>query len=902
MLENKVNIHGKVILNTLEEKVYSKLHINANNDANLTLYAQADKKRLDYKLVSNKDITHIRELVAIFKLPKEIKFWTMDAIDAPSLTIHRIKGFVEYAHFKSAYRNIYVSVTVNKLNYTYNTKLDAIHTQRTELEFFDGILYIRPKKAYSYGIYLDRSWLKINFTKKDELLTLYLLFDGMLNKDMLHILNTYNIKLPFLQHSGKVKTDLKIAVNLKSIKINAEGDFSTKKANFDYLGLNIDIADTFIKLHNYDVDITKMKARYKNIAKANVTVQYNAKKAVGDINFSFTKIKLNKQQYLDTTKGPLKAIYKIAPKGDKIIAEKSNWNIENFQLTLDALNLPFDLKKLQVSIPPSFFSIGNIADGYVSGKIDMKPLLFELKTDLLHFQYKGIKLAQSNALFTINYKKHLSIKSQNKLFLNINESVYKIKKLTLNIDKNKIILKKTKFSIGNFITTEASAKYYFRSKSAQIYLKKFLLINPKNKTKLYYNDKFKLTLQTNKNNVEIKSKSLNADFILKNDRWILNINSIATISQNSKFLQDYKITNGTLSIYKKDKEKYTKFKGNINYDYKLLTDKDKVIQHYNLAGYITKKEKIYLTINKKLHINISDKININLKNGGINNEDLLKFIDLISSQNKQTSPMKEKTNIFFKAKNSYIYLGNNRYIVSNLMSMQYYNGVLTAQLQYANGKAGFKLKDDVFHLYGQNFNDTFMENLFSLSKFRGGSLDFSMSGTFKEYKGAFYIQNTTIQDYILLNNILAFINTVPSLATFSLPQYSKNGLHIDNAYMRFKHKNHIFDISDIYIGSKELKILGKGTASVKYNNIDLTLNLKTDIGSNLSKIPVVGYLIFDGQSLSTTLKVSGKLTDPKVKTMIARDVAVAPLNIIQRTLTLPYKLLKDVSNITIPDK
>jgi hypothetical protein len=143
---------------------------------------------------------------------------------------------------------------------------------------------------------------------------------------------------------------------------------------------------------------------------------------------------------------------------------------------------------------------------------------------------------------------------------------------------------------------------------------------------------------------------------------------------------------------------------------------------------------------------------------------------------------------------------------------------------------------------------------------------------------------------------LAFINTVPSLATFSLPSYSTKGLRIDNAYMKFHSKKDIFHISDIYIGSKEMKIFGKGEASVKYNNIDLALTLKTDLASKVSKIPVVGYILFDGKSISTTLKITGKLTDPKVKTMIARDIAIAPLNIIMRTLTLPYKIVKDISD------
>ncbi|MEN4053227.1 AsmA-like C-terminal domain-containing protein [Sulfurimonas sp. NWX79] len=896
-LDNKVSMHGDLILDTEAKKIFSKLHLLMNNDADLTLYAVADKKRLDYTIQSHKDIEHIKEIVSLFPLPKEVKFWAIDAIAAPSLTIHKFKGFLEYNDLPAAYKHIYVKATANKLNYTYNTKLDAVHTQRTELEFVNGTLFIRPKEAYSYGMYLHKSWLKIDFTKPQELLTLHLLFDGMLNKDMLYILSSYGIDLPFLQHSGKVQTDLTIAVNLRTIKVDAQGSFFTKKANFDYLGINIDISDTFIKLNNYDIDITSMKAHYREIADADVTVRYNAKKALGDINFKFTKIALDKNQHLDTKQKPLYATYKIAPTGDKIVVEKSQWYINGLHMTLDPLELPFDLNTLQLTIPTSYFTIEDISDGFITGEANLKRVQADLKVDLLKLKYQGIKLSQSNTELNLHYDKHLYLTSHNDIFLSVNGSQYKIKNLALQMNKKNIMLNHAVLDIGKYIKTDLSADFDIKKKQATVKLDNFILINPKNKKILYYTNKATLALDIKKEKEKIKitSKELNADFLLKKDRWVLNLNSIDIIAKNSQFLKKYNITNGKISFYKQNEDKYTKFKGTINYPYKLLTNKEKAISSYKIEGYLTKKQNLYLKINKSVNIKISNTIKINMNNSGINIEELLKFIALITEQNK-TKQLQKPLDVFFEAENSYLYVGNNRYVISDRMNLQYYQGILTAQLIHANGKAGFKLDGEKFHLYGNNFNDKFMEKLLSLSKFKGGSLDFSMSGTFNDYIGTFYINNTTIQDYVILNNILAFINTVPSLATFSLPGYSKKGLHIDNAYMKFHSKNHIFDISDIYIGSKEIKILGKGTASVKYDNIDLTLNLKTDLGSNLSKVPVVGYIIFDGESISTTLKVTGKLTDPNVKTMLARDIAVAPLNIILRTLTLPYKIMKDIDD------
>ena len=215
-------------------------------------------------------------------------------------------------------------------------------------------------------------------------------------------------------------------------------------------------------------------------------------------------------------------------------------------------------------------------------------------------------------------------------------------------------------------------------------------------------------------------------------------------------------------------------------------------------------------------------------------------------------------------------------------------------MDYKNGVSGFSFYKNNFQLYGENFNDDFMEKLFSLSKFRGGQLSFSMHGTPKEYQGIFNIDNTVIKSYKVINNILAFVNTIPSLVTFSLPGYHKHGLKVKNAYMNFTSLNDNMNVSNVYLDSKELKILGKGKANFKKDRVNMKLNLKTDLASAVSKVPVVGHILFDDDSISTSLSIKGKLSDPKVKSLIAKDIIVAPLNIIKRTLLYPYHLLSQM--------
>lgn len=185
-----------------------------------------------------------------------------------------------------------------------------------------------------------------------------------------------------------------------------------------------------------------------------------------------------------------------------------------------------------------------------------------------------------------------------------------------------------------------------------------------------------------------------------------------------------------------------------------------------------------------------------------------------------------------------------------------------------------------------------MENLFALSRFKDGALAFTISGSTKEYDGTFIIKDTAVLDYKILNNVLAFVNTIPSLVTFSLPGYSSKGLPVKEAYMKFKAKDDIYNITDMSLNSPELKILGRGVANFKADTINLDLNLQTDLGSGMSKIPAVGYILFGENSISTSLSVTGSLTNPDVNSKLAQEIIVAPLNIIKRTLLFPYKLLK----------
>ena len=880
-------LKGTLYIDTKKRELYSDFNITIANELDLTLKAKADTDQLSYTVVSNKKIENYKHTIDLTNLPKEAQYWAYDAIKMSSLTLKKIYGYIDYNKPEDAIKNIYVEAVADKLHYTYNKELDAIHTEETALEFKNGVLYIYPHNAMSYKKDLGESWLKIDFTKKEELLTLHLLFDSILDKNMLAILNAYKIKLPFLQKNGLITTDLTIAVGLRNIGVDAQGTFITKEANFDYLGLNIDVYDAKIVLNNYDVSVKDMKAKYKDIAKALVDISYNASSATGIIDFDFDHIALQGVT-LDKKTKPLHAKYHIVNNADFIEVNSSKWQFKGKTLLLDALHIPFSLEKLSLQMPTSFISLEGIGNAFVSGSVNLKEQKAKFDADILKLSYEGIELSQSNTPISIIYDKKLSLISKDAIFFNITGSAYKINGLHIEAQENKISLKHTEVDIGKYIQTKIYANFNTTTKKSHISLSNFTLTDPNTKKVVYKNKKIMLALMHLNDRIKINSQELDGEFTSRNKGWRLKLNSISRITKDSALLKHFHINQGDFTIYKNKNDKYTRFNAHVKYPYKILVKENEPLEDYKIKGKIY-KEMLSLNINNNLHVKIKDSVTITMQNSCLNTTELLRAMQDISATSKNSKPL----NILLSAKNSSLYINKNRSVLYDRLNMQYYDKILTAQLVYHNAKAGLRLQGDSFHLYGKNFDDKFMNKLFFLSNFKNGKLDFALNGDIDDYKGVIYINKTTITDYKILNNVLAFVNTVPSLVTFQLPGYSTEGIYVDKAYANFQSKNNIFNFTDIFLDSKEIDILGKGVANLNNDNIDVVLNLKTDLGSDLSKVPVVGYILLDGNSVSTTLSIKGKASDPEVKSLIAEDIVVAPLNIIKRTLALPYKLIKD---------
>jgi hypothetical protein len=161
--------------------------------------------------------------------------------------------------------------------------------------------------------------------------------------------------------------------------------------------------------------------------------------------------------------------------------------------------------------------------------------------------------------------------------------------------------------------------------------------------------------------------------------------------------------------------------------------------------------------------------------------------------------------------------------------------------------------------------------------------------------GEVIIEGGVMRDFKAYNNTLAFVNTLPALATLHKPGYSNEGFTITSGVIDYRmvgRSKIIFD--SIYIKGDSATIVGKGELDLekKTINVELAIQVARELGKALGSIPLVGYiLVGKDQSLTVGLQITGSLDKPNVSVSAAKDILSYPLELIKRTIESPGQLL-----------
>ena len=413
-------------------------------------------------------------------------------------------------------------------------------------------------------------------------------------------------------------------------------------------------------------------------------------------------------------------------------------------------------------------------------------------------------------------------------------------------------------------------------------------------------------------NHSIKIPTLSIDILRKDENVTIQLQDLKKLKPYLKKL-DIQMDGGHLNIFTKDFKRYS-FSGVLKRNSCFFYDKNNVCHtQVPCNGTVSENNFLFKAFNKRLNIDVANGM-IKVNNLNI---DLKAFF--LEREKKQVSSRKAKNTKKAKAKKLSI-IGKKsklRYEEYTLVTDSYRINVSP----YGNINATGSLGGDKVKLTkkGRNISveairikDRLLHPLINFKGLHKGRYTFKSYGNpNKVMHGEIIIEGGVMKDFKAYNNTLAFINTLPALATLQNPGYSQKGFVIKKGVAKYRKIGQKIIFDSIHIEGTSASIVGKGEIDLKKNTINMNMAIQTarELGKAVGSIPILGYILMgEDKSMTVGLKITGSLSKPKVKTSATKELLKLPLDLIKRTLQSPAHITnkpkvqkKPVSNIKKPE-
>ncbi|PPB70191.1 DUF3971 domain-containing protein [Campylobacter hyointestinalis subsp. hyointestinalis] len=382
---------------------------------------------------------------------------------------------------------------------------------------------------------------------------------------------------------------------------------------------------------------------------------------------------------------------------------------------------------------------------------------------------------------------------------------------------------------------------------------------------------------------EVKLSSPELNFNMNITKKTINLTNLANLKKSSQIMQELGIEDANLSLKTDD---FSKFNINLT-----GTKFDMSLQKRDGTPY--KEDDFSINLNKDINITSKSELMKFDISGS-----LIKayFKDLILVVDKNMSNQNDQKDIKFFATNSALYLKDS----NRTISFDKFSGSITKNELVFDGNNSFDSnirvikKNGDLKIFGQNLSSGFANDFLGLNSFNEGNFTIKLYGKdFDTFQSEIKVKNTYLSSYKFYQKFLSFINSVPSLLIFKVPDFNDKGFTVNDGVMFIERDNNKLNIKALNLTGSSADIAGRGSIDLdsKDVNIDFELKLLKDASSIISKIPLVGHIFLgDDKTISTVIGVRGTLDEPKFETQIIKDIIKTPYNIIKNTLQLPFTI------------
>jgi len=553
------------------------------------------------------------------------------------------------------------------------------------------------------------------------------------------------------------------------------------------------------------------------------------------------------------------------------------------------------------------FSYQDLANGKISG-------VFNIPKSEINFNaiIKKVRIDENSSMKSRDLKLHLFGNLHHIIKADISKSDWKfanietqLSKFHINFDLKNIEIQNLKTKIDEYnLSTKIDAKYNLDRKSANINLGirnlKFSELN-------ISNEEFRVFVDLKKD-IKVKIPKLLTNIYIAESKT-LDFGDIGLFNKYLPITKKYPKVSGNLHL---EIAKDIKLDGSIFVKQRIIKDKNIFVEYFNFNGKIS-DEKMQFSVNDKIFIDKSQSINILIKDYDFNLTGINDFIDMNSSDEVNETQEKDETplniepeiNIYLKDNAVFLTDSGNIFDTKSVFVTVFKNKAYIKTDVKGRGRIQIESQDKRYILKAVNLDEKFIKNISNFDGISGGYYNLYVKGENANLTGIAQFQELKIMNLDMVNNILAFINTVPALLTFSRPGFNHNGLRILAGYILFEKLNDKIYFRDIKIKGESVDFSGKGYIDLKNQKINMRIEISAIkyVDKFIGNIPIANYLILgDDESIATRILIRGDLTDPKISSELHKDILYTPVELTKRVFNLPVKILELFKELNLNDK
>ena len=371
---------------------------------------------------------------------------------------------------------------------------------------------------------------------------------------------------------------------------------------------------------------------------------------------------------------------------------------------------------------------------------------------------------------------------------------------------------------------------------------------------------------------------------------------IGDLSIIKKYLRNFPVTidGGNLKIRTKDFVHY-QYSGLVKRNGCFFYQKETAcLTRVPISGSFSKDKLIFNAFQKRFSYN-SQKSLINLTNLNLDLKAFFKHLEKKSV--KQSGGMTQQIKV--KGKKSAIRYEKFKLLTDSYTMLLPAGGNFTFDGRLGSDTVTVVKKKKNLTIKALRITDKMLHPLINFSGLQKGRYSVIISGDpDKVMKGEITLDGGVMRDFKAYNNVLAFINAIPALATLNSPGFSSKGYKIKKGSIKFSISDDKLFFDSVFVEGSSATISGDGVVDLKTKavNVELAIQTVREIGKVVGSVPVVGYILTGENKgvVTVGLKISGTLENPRVKTNPVKDVLLMPFDMIKRTLTTPAHIKKNL--------